>query len=400
MNEKDGFKERIIYTLGAFDVLESGISLVRKSAGSKKIWELFKFMLSHKEQTFTPEALIDHLWVSEAYNDPRSTLRRQMHRLRQALNETADDEATILFESGYYKWNSNKPYCLDVQIFEQLVQDAVTANSKGDNELALKLYLEAIALYKGDYLPDCMDQHWVFPIRYHYKRIFLRTVIGAIELLKTLHRYDEIVDICQKAMKLDIYEEPFHIHYMEALAYKESFKQALEHYEYITGFYYRELGIKPSNELKAVYKKLLQTNTGEVETAQLEKDTLVENAFFCETEVFKSIYELQRRRSERSNEAFSLGILAVPESKGDMLLSHLRDHLMTHLRKGDVLSYWGKYQLVLLLPSVDAKLFEKVISRVLSLYPHSSGVEIVQVSETLPNVSSSGVVERKIPSML
>lgn len=80
-----------VYTLGRFEVVRDGISLIMNSAGSKKIWELFKFMLTHKDRSFTPESLMDHLWVSEEYSDPRSTLRKQMHRLRKTLGEDGID---------------------------------------------------------------------------------------------------------------------------------------------------------------------------------------------------------------------------------------------------------------------------------------------------------------------
>lgn len=94
-----------VYTLGRFDVIKDGCSLIMNSAGSKKIWELFKFMLTYRDRSFTPESLMDQLWVSEEYSDPRSTLRKQMHRLRKALGEDSSDENenTILFNNGYYR---------------------------------------------------------------------------------------------------------------------------------------------------------------------------------------------------------------------------------------------------------------------------------------------------------
>lgn len=379
----------MIHTLGTFDIVDHELSLVRENAGSKKIWELFKFLLSHKDQTFTPEALVDHLWVSESYSDPRSTLRRQMHRLRQALHEASDEATTILFESGYYRWNTDKCYEIDAEVFESYVQKAEVAQAQGDMEKAYTYFLEALELYKGDYLPDCVDQHWVFSIRYHYKRIYLKAVMGAVELLKSLGDHEKIVSICQKAMKIDIYEEPFHIYYMEALAQRGDFKQALEHYEHITGFYYREMGIKPTEELKKIYKSLLQSNKGENVIEVLQTEEPIENAFYCEAEVFKSIYELQKRRSQRSGEGFSVGVLELPKGKYGQPsphLSELKKHLLEHLRKGDTLSQWSLNQVVLLLPSVNSNLFEKVLSRVMSHFPYGDEVSILQISETLPEM--------------
>ena len=150
----------IVYTLGRFDVIKDGNSLVMSSSGSKKLWELYKFMLTHRDRSFTPETLMDQLWVSESYSDPRSTLRRQMHRLRQSLLEEDAKENfnTIHFTNGYYKWNELLEYEIDVDLFESLIRqgDVCTVTAPQN---ALGYYLEALSYYYGDYLPDCFDQH-------------------------------------------------------------------------------------------------------------------------------------------------------------------------------------------------------------------------------------------------
>ena len=379
-----------IYTLGKFDVLKDGESLVLSSSGSKKIWELYKFMLTHRDRSFTPESLTDQLWVSESYNDPRSTLRRQMHRLRQSLLE--EDEKTpyktLLFNNGYYKWNDKLSVDVDADRFETYVKngDSLKATSP---KMALDAYLDALSLYSGDYLPDCFDQHWVFSIRNHYRRLYLKTVLNAVELLKNEKAYDQIIRICQKAIQIDIYEEPFHLSLMDAMMHKGEQKLALEHYEYITGFYYHEMGLKPSPELRSLYKKLLQTNTpiqsdGNLYDA-LEAELIMDNAFYCEPSVFKSIYELERRRSQRSGASFSIGVLNVTpisgytQSQEELRIDYLKQHLKEKLRKGDTFTLWNDTQFIVLLPGVDTTLMEKVLRRILQTFPMNDAIVINQI---------------------
>ena len=135
-----------IYTLGRFDVIKEDISLVMSSSGSKKIWELYKFMLTYRDRAFTPEALMDQLWVSESYSDPRSTLRRQMHRLRQALLEdrSEDCEKTLLFSNGYYRWNHQIPIALDTERFEDYAEEGDRLKTSAP-EAALEAYRSALA---------------------------------------------------------------------------------------------------------------------------------------------------------------------------------------------------------------------------------------------------------------
>lgn len=380
----------IIHTLGRFDVIKDGSSLTMSSSGSKKLWELYKFMLTHRDRAFTPESLMDQLWVSESYNDPRSTLRRQMHRLRQSLSEeeTGEPLNTIRFINGYYKWNDHLQMDIDVDIFESLIKLGDSVNHTSP-QTALDYYREALTYYYGDYLPDCYDQHWVFSIRNHYRRLYLKTVLNAIQIMMGSQMYDEIVAICQKAIQIDIYEEAFHLHFMEALMHKGGQKQALEHYEYITGFYYHEMGLKPSVEMRTLYKKLLQTNTPINSDTNLyealEANVVFDNAFYCEPSVFGSIYELERRRSQRSGASFCIGVIDVAKIKGysqsqeDLRILHLKQHLMEKLRKGDTFTLWSDYQFVVLLPGIDSTLMEKVLKRILETFPNNEAILIAQI---------------------
>lgn len=365
-----------IITLGRFDIKKNGSSLIEASGASKKIWELYKFMLTYRERTFTPEALMDQLWVSEEYNDPRGTLRIQMHRLRQNLGESdiAEADRTLLFANGYYKWNDRLTLELDVQIFENKIKTADSLKKISPDE-ALEAYLEALSLYEGDYLPECVDQHWVFPVRNHYRRLFLGASLHAIELLDRTHKYDEIITLCQKGILIDVYEEVFHLRLMEALLHQGNQRKAVEHYGYITNFYDREMGIKPSDEMRTLYKKLLQTQqtiqSEEGLHKALETDSVIENAFFCEPDVFKSICELERRRNQRTGASFCVGVITVNHKRGftfsqkELQMTKLKNHLMTQLRKGDTFTRWNEDQIVVMLSGIDAELTEKVLNRVL-----------------------------------
>jgi len=377
-----------VNTLGRFDVIKDNHSLITSTSTSKKIWELYKFMLTHRDRSFTPEALMDQLWIYEEYSDPRSTLRRQMHRLRQTLQEDGknDCETTLLYTNGYYKWNNQIELILDADRFEILLQEG-NALKDSQPELALGLYLQAIDLYLGDYLPECADQHWVFPVRNQYRRLFIKAVYSAIKILKAQNNYDTIIKILQKAIKMDIYEETFHLNLMDALLAIGEQRQAFDHYVYINEFYEREMGIKPSDEMKAIYKKLLQTQQSLYTESDLmkvlESDALIENAFYCEPEVFKSIYELERRQ-------FSSKDTLAQRNHRVRLLKEL---LMSQLRKGDTFTQWNDEQMVILLPGVDEGLTETILKRVLKKVPLAPIVSVHHVDRLKADISLSPLLK-------
>ena len=383
-----------ISCLGKFDVSKDGKSLVMSSSSSKKIWELYQFMLTYRGRSFTPESLMDQLWVNQEYSDPRGTLRRQMHRLRQILGES-DNSAlkSIIFSNGYYKWNNEIEISVDTDIFSKFVKQG-DAFIVSDSLKALDAYEKAINIYIGDYLPGCFDQHWVFPVRTQFHRSFLTTILNSIIILKDMNRYKDILKLCEKGIQVDIYEEIFHIHLMETLLHLGEHRQAAEHYGYITNYYNKEMGVSPSYKMKTLYKRILSNNqliqSEENLHEALDTDTDLNNAFYCEPDVFKSIYELDRRRNERSSISSGIGILTISHNPNythaqkELRINQLKKHLLTHLRKGDTLTQWNDNQFLVLLLGVDTKQCVSVLQRVLD-----KSIDFVTVSVDLIHELSS-----------
>lgn len=398
-----------IQMLGLFDVKKNHKSLVHAAAGSKKLWELYKFIVTHRKRSFTPETLLDSLWPSEDYSDPRSTLRRQMHRLRQVLGEhDADPQVacSILYQNGYYRWNPDIDAVIDAEQFEASLKlgDALQADLPLK---ALHHYRDALSHYQGDYLPECIDQQWVFPVRNHYRRLYLKTVLAATGLLSDLGEFNEIIKICEKAIALDVYEEEFHLRMMDALLSMGDRKQAMVHYEYVTGLYYQELGLKPSPAMKSIYKQILssqpQLDSMEALHADLDGDGVVENAYICSAEVFRSIYELERRRSERNGVQAVIGMITMEHpvtasyGKQQQRMLALQQHLMHHLRKGDTITRWNDSQFLVLLPGLNVETIESVLNRVIQRFPRETPEDLTRIHShcqlILPNQNQAAHAE-------
>lgn len=378
----------IIHTLGQFDVIKDGRSLVLSSSGSKRIWELYKFMLTYKDKSFTPETLMDQLWIAADYSNPRSTLRRQMYRLRKALREENSNEKTLLFSNGYYKWNNKIKIQIDVDLFEEYIKEGDTLKNTYPKE-SLDAYKNALNLYLGDYLPECSEQHWIFSVRYYYKRLYLKAVLNSIDLLKKEEDYNEIFEISRKAIRVDIYEEAFHINLLEALIVKGEYRQAFEHYKHITDFLNQEMGVRPSDELREIYKRLLQSQSTIVSKENLhealELNEVIKNAFYCEPKVFKYIYELEQRRIQRTKKEFTISVLSAVAQRGatysqnELRMNKFKQFLLKQLRKGDVFTRWNDYQFVILFPGINEELAEKVLKRILGNEANSDAFVISQI---------------------
>jgi DNA-binding SARP family transcriptional activator len=298
--------------------------------------------------------------------------------LRKLLNENSDNVKSsdiIVFSQGCYKWNLDADYWLDTDEFEMLCKQGQDWAAR-EPEKAIKIYSKAIALYKGDYLPECAYDEWALPIRSYYRHIYLQSALELLRLLHNKQRYDAIIKICETVFAIELFEEDFHIYFIDALLALGKIKEARSHYEYITSLFYRELGVKPSLAMKSIYKRLTAENEN-VKTDlfsiqyQLTEQYVLDRAFFCEPDVFSEFYQLERRRLERSGGSVFLALLTVAAinhkapniNKATDILLHF---ILSSLRKGDVVTKWNDTQFLLLLSALNFEQGEKILHRICS----------------------------------
>lgn len=397
--EKDVFR---ISTLGNFHVIRNENDLTGSLDKSLKVWELFKYLLTFREDLILPEKIVEALWPEADYIDPKRTLRALVFRLRKALRleECADSDCLIISSRGCYKFEP-KNYCvIDVVVFENLFRNAYEI-SKDDPNKAIELFKQVISMYKGDYLSETYGHDWLIPPRNYYRNMFLQSVYEASELLKEQKRFQEILSVCESALKHELFEEELHYNYIEALAGSGKLKQARNHYEYVTQVFERELGVKPSDSLTRLYRMLF----GEISRTGLDMNYIKENLreealpngpMLCDKEFFKSLRQLETRRAERYGPTNFLGLLTVslpnyslPEPRvleeGMKELKHL---LLTNLRKGDVITEWSEAQFLLSLPSLNVKQAEIALKRIQKRFEETvqSGLILLgKIQDSLPS---------------
>ncbi len=377
-----------IYTFGQFTIKRGGKVLSENSKRSSKPWELLKYLLTQREKRVLPETILDALWPEQEYSDPKRAVRTMVSRLRQILDSAKtceEDSSHISLAQGCYKWNNSLDYWLDAEAFEALCYQAHQL-SRDNLEEAIETYHEALSLYKGDYLPESSYYEWVLPVRNYYSRIYLRSVLEMAELLKKKQDHNRIIKITENALLIEPYEEEFHLRFMEALLETGKPKQALAHYEYVTTSFYRDLGVKPSPALRNLYRMM----KNDVDNFQLDLSSIqdsfkdreeAQGAFFCDSDLFRLFYQMERRRSERTGQSVFLGLQSfVPADKTVALASlipdmmeKLRQTIQGSLRLGDIFCRWNESQFLLMLPGLTQDKAEMVLKRIEERFWHHHG---------------------------
>jgi tetratricopeptide (TPR) repeat protein len=242
---------------------------------------------------------------------------------------------------------------------------------------AIELYKQAIGLYRGDYLAENGYSEWLVPLRNHYNRLYIQSLLRLVELLKEREEHDQILDVCERGLSIEPLEEVLHIYFIEALLKLGQMKHALSHYEYVTSYFYRELGVKPSAVMRNLYKKIQAHNEekGEMTLSQIKirlEEENISGALFCDLDYFKFIYNLELRRSTRLPTTNYLGLLTLiskgtgvaSQQKIKEIMGSLRQLLYASLRKGDLFSFWNDTQMVFILFNIKEDGLGKIEERI------------------------------------
>ncbi len=370
-----------IYTLGDFDIRFNDETILDAKGYQYKMLLLFKYFITFHGKKLLPENIIENLWIDSDFHDPKNVLRTQISRLRRMINlneKNLESFYTIEHLNGYYLFKINDNCTIDIQLFEELINEG-NLLKESNHERALLLLKEGLEIYKGEYLREMEHEEWVVPIRNRYRRLYLQGLFSYIEILKQQEKNEDIIKICEEAIEYEPYDENLHIYFIEALMEVGEKRYAMSHYEYITSRLYSHLNIKPSPRMKAIYKKLQLTEEHleyDIDINKIDEELEEEHgnngALICEPYYFKFLYNLEKRKKSRNSVANrfvgivtieSTGYLSMEEKDIKESMIVLEDIIYHNLRKGDVLSKWNHRQLVSLLSDIEEKSLDIIVNR-------------------------------------
>lgn len=373
-----------IETLGGFSIRIGDQVVSDTQNRSRKSWNLLAYLMAFRNRFVTQAELVEILWPEEDSGNPVSALKTLVSRARDALSPLGEGENPALdllvSQQGSYLWNKELKYSVDTEEFEALCKKAGNGSGAHTPEERLELYRKAVALYKGDFLPKLSDQMWVAALSAHYQAMYLEAVKGLAALLEERSAFGEIAEICGKAIQIDPYDEQLHTLMIKALVGQGKNSAALSHYETATDMLYRNLGISPSKELRAVYldimkeRKNLETDLGVIQESLKEDGQ--PGAFVCDFGFFKEAYNLEVRRAARQGSCAHIGLLTLTDSKGavpplDVLnkaMGQLLFTLKASLRKGDVVSQYSGAQFLIMLPNANYEDSLMVMERIMNAF--------------------------------
>ena len=366
--------------LGGLRLEVEGKVLTDQVNRSQKLWNVLCYLLLHRDRDVTQAELVELLWPGENSSNPVNALKTLLYRVRSLLEPMfPDGVAPILSKRGAYCWNQAVDCRLDIDRFDALY---ARAGQSGLSDAArLECFQALTRLYRGDFLPKQSGNLWVVPLSARYHARYLDVVKRCAALLEKAGRFEEMTALCARASALDELDEELHILIVRSLIHQGKETEALEAYEKATDLLYRNLGVTPSEELRALYSAIMDTEES-LETdlaviqAGLKETAKRPGAFVCEYGFFREAYRLEARRAERNGTCVHLALITVSLPGGGMpelgmlntTMDQLLDILVRSLRRGDVVSRYSGAQYVVMLPAANYEDATMVMQRVVNAF--------------------------------
>ena len=374
--------------LGGLSIRLNGREINDNDNRSRKIWLLMSYMIYCRTRPISQDELADLLWGDEERSsNPVNALKTMFHRVRSLLNQLdgAAGHNLIVRREGTYAWNQEIPFFLDTDQFEALCR---AGTAQDDEDLRLETYLQALALYGGDFLPKLSSEPWVVPISAYFHNLYIRTVQETLPLLEGRGRLREAVDLCRRSVEVEPYNELLYQHLMQNLLTLGEQQAVISAYEEMSQLLFDSFGIMPSDETRAIYREAMRTVNDKAVSIitlreQLREPDGVSGALFCDYDFFKVLYHAEARAVARSGDAVHIGLISVtdeqnqelPKRSLDRCMENLQELIRASLRKGDIAARCSVSQYILMLPQANYENSCKVCERVLRAfsrqYPHS-----------------------------
>jgi DNA-binding SARP family transcriptional activator len=352
----------------------------------KNLKQFFEVLLYYRLNPLSKEQLIDLLWNDS--DNPTSALKFAVHKLRQLLDSQPmfkDLEIIVTTKNGY-GINPEIQLLVDTEEVDRLwrLSNDKTVSIIEKRELLNQL----ISLVKQPFLINSSHLMWTVPIREYYSGIYNRSILFLLNEFELEKEYDKVMDLAQSALKMEPFNEDFHYYYLNALVLSAQYRKAIDYYENLSKQFYREFNLQLSLRTKNLYNFIIAKE--ELETLDISElmnnlndNSEFQGALYCEYEVFKRLYQIALRNSERTDEQSYVMLFDLSCSENDYVVSRMLERLKTaigvSLRKGDVFARMNASQFILLLPCKTEENAHMISNRIQQAFYKSTDRKLARI---------------------
>jgi len=244
-----------VFTLGSFGLSMGGSSVALDKWVRKQAVTLLKFLITQTGRPVHRERILCCLWPDADASRGWARLKVTISYLRLQLRNMGMSEDTLTTVGKAYLLRHDT-IRVDAEDFEALIAEGRTLQSQQRNDAALRRYVQADYLYRGDYLEEENFADWCAEERERLRELYLEMISDMVQCYMECGDYAEDARLCRKALVQEPCRESFHRLLMECFDYLGHTDQALSQYEACRRVLAKELSVDPMPKTQRIYQKI------------------------------------------------------------------------------------------------------------------------------------------------
>ena len=388
--------------LGTFSVWVNGEKVIHSANKLTKPWQLFCYLVLHREKFVANRKLIAMLWADDLLTDPANVLKNAVYSLRKDLcGGESLTESPIIYSTGGYRFDPSIDLDLDVNTFTRLCQDAKEADAKSTEKL--ELCRKATRAYKGDFLPQLDQDLWVVPLALGYKRQYIECVHELCEKLWQDKQDKELLSAVSTALEFEPLDEKNIVYLFRAMNELKMYRVIVTSYSRVAQQFKDALSSEMPEEAQAIF------NAASERISKTEQDVIVikteltgseqmarppRGAFYCSYSNLRHMYTLMKRATERNDQVLVLALFTLSPPKNvtvnqyDLVcaMAEFKVVAMNNLRKADALARYSRNQYVMLMSVNSLEDGRLVRDRICDSFQHAVASRKLAVDVKLTEV--------------
>lgn len=242
-----------VNALGPFSLVLDDREVSFTGKGQKKPLEMLKALIAFGGTNVSEERLSEALWPDADGDNAHRNFTTTLHRLRKLMG------SDVLILSGG-QLSLDRRYCwVDSWAFERMVDQfdgAYFEGMAGDPSEAIRQSARILALYRGPFLEQDLDQPWALSTRERLRSKLLRHIDALGHLFCDAKACRHALDSYRKGLETDDLAESFYRGLMGCYRCLNRPAEALAVYRRCRDTLRDVLGIHPSPETEALYRSL------------------------------------------------------------------------------------------------------------------------------------------------
>jgi DNA-binding SARP family transcriptional activator len=364
-DQGDDMTERMdeisIEMLGAFSVRYRGNEIVLGRNSTAKFIQLLQLVWLRGEQGISKQQVLRCLYEGDDLSNPNNSFNNLLFQTRKQMVCAGLPHMDYIVKMGkIYIPDPNVPIHVDVLEFREAIAAARRENV--NEERKLSFYRKAFDLYQGVLLPELGNKSWVVTDAAKLQDEFSEAVRYVGEAAKRKKDYEEMYHIYEKAAR--IYpDNDWQASQIEALIFKENFKDALRLYDRTVNRYSDEMGLPPSEKMLENFRRMSQKVVSPVSQirdiqSSLQEKTM-DGGYYCNYPGFIDVYHAMERNMVRSGDSVFLLLCTLVDYAGKLIQNRnkletrsdvLKQCIGKSLHQGDVYTRYSASQYLVLLP--------------------------------------------------